>query len=87
MSRRYGLRLNGQRYCGNRRTMEVHDLDHEDAGPAGCQIDSLIAAGVDASFSPDALFAAHREGFTDCRRCLGEARSRTCVIEGVLDKK
>lgn len=87
MSRRYGLKLNGQRFCGNTRTMEVHDLDNEDAGPAGCQIDSLIAAGWATSFSPDALFAAEREGFRSCGRCLRTGRHRSLAIEVELDKK
>lgn len=87
MSRRYGLKWHGQRYCGNSRTKEVHDLDNEDGGPAGCQIDSLIAAGVATCFSPDTLFAAHQEGFSDCGRCLGAGQSLSREIEGELEKK
>ncbi len=75
MGRRYGLQLRGERYCGDTSKMEVHDLDNEDGSPSGCQIDIIIAAGRARAFFPDALLVAHREGFTDCARCLGASQN------------
>ncbi len=66
MTRRYRGNLNGERYCGNTSSAEVHDLDHEQPS---CQIDEIIDAGHDRAFY--ALAAAQAAGFETCARCSG----------------
>jgi|Deesub1362B_J571_1020462.scaffolds.fasta_scaffold00655_15 hypothetical protein len=74
MARRLGPPLYGKRYCGNIKKMEVHDLDKEDTSESGCQIDEIIAAGHAITFDPDTLEQAHREGYDNCAKCIGESR-------------
>lgn len=66
MSRRQRAYMNGERYCGNIITREVHDLDNE---KTNCQIDQIIEAGRDSPF--DRLGQAHVLGYDDCKWCLG----------------
>jgi len=66
MTRRYSGNMNGERYCGNTNTKEVHDLDNENAN---CQIDEIISAGHDKPFNY--LSTARGEGYDDCAWCLG----------------
>ncbi|MCJ9429668.1 hypothetical protein [Kordiimonas marina] len=65
MRRRTG-NMNGERYCGNANTMEVHDLDNEQTN---CQIDEIIRAGHDRPFHT--LSAAHIAGHDNCAWCIG----------------
>lgn len=74
MSRRYGSPLYGNRYCGNKNKMEVHDLDNENTSYSGCQIDEIIRAGHARIFSPDSLAQAHAEGYDNCAKCIGGSR-------------
>jgi hypothetical protein len=70
MARRYQGHMNGERYCGNASSNEVHDLDHEQAN---CQIDEIIAAGNDRPFYT--LAVAHVAGCDQsCHWCLRDAR-------------
>lgn len=71
MSRRYGSPLYGNRYCGNKNKLEVHDLDSEDKSSSGCQIGEIIRAGHARIFSPDSLTHAHTEGYDNCAKCIG----------------
>ncbi len=66
MARRRTGNMNGERYCGNKNTTEVHDLDNEQTN---CQIDEIIAAGNDVAFN--SLADAHNEGYDNCHYCLG----------------
>jgi hypothetical protein len=70
MSRRDVDPLRGKRFCGNKNTMEVHDLDNEDLKAPGCQIDEIIRAGHAIAFSPDSLIQAHRLGYKYCIYCI-----------------
>lgn len=74
MPRRYGSPLYGNRYCGNKKKMEVHDLDNEDKSASGCQIDEIIRAGHAKAFFPDTLAQAHAEGYDNCAYCIGASR-------------
>ena len=66
MARRYRGNMNGERYCGNASSKEVHDLDNEQAN---CQIDEIIDAGHDRPFYT--LAAAHAAGCDkNCDWCL-----------------
>ncbi len=61
--------MNGERYCGNAATREVHDLDKESPN---CQIDELIRAGHDRPFN--LLADAHAAGYDNCAWCLGGSK-------------
>jgi len=66
MARRYRGHMDGERYCGNASSKEVHDLDNEQAN---CQIDEIIDAGNDRPFHT--LAGAHAAGCDDdCHWCL-----------------
>jgi hypothetical protein len=73
MSRRYGNPLFGNRYCGNKIKMEVHDQDNEDKSASGCQIDEIIRAGHAKMFSPDTLSQANSEHYDNCAKCIGDS--------------
>lgn len=64
--RRYSGNMNGERYCGNTNTKEVHDLDNE---KTSCQIDEIIRANHDKPFT--LLTSAQNQGFDNCHYCLG----------------
>ena len=64
--RRHTGNMNGERYCGNVNTMEVHDLDNE---KAQCQIDTIISNGHDRPYR--SLQAAHSAGFDNGAWCIG----------------
>ena len=68
MARRRKKGLDGERYCGNTNTLEVHDLDNENTN---CQIDEILEAGHAKPFN--SLTAAHNLGYDDCAYCLGDA--------------
>ena len=74
MARRPEPPLYGNRYCGNTNTMGVHDLDNENTGPSGCQIDEIIAAEHARTFNPDTLDQAHKEGYNNCANCIWRSR-------------
>jgi len=83
MTRREGEPTLGHRYLGNTNKMEVHDLDNEKTEPHQCQIDEIIEAhnracannrrGRAVIFEPDTLDQAHREGFDNCKYCIGKS--------------
>lgn len=64
--RRYKGNMKGERYLGNKRHKEVHDLDNEQAN---CQIDEIIAAKDDVPFGW--LSEAYNQGYDNCAYCLG----------------
>lgn len=69
MARRKTGHMNGEKYCGNQNTMEVHDLDSE---TKNCQIGEIIAAGHDVPF--DSLADAHSKGYDNCHYCVGGSK-------------
>lgn len=71
--RRYGPPINGKRFVGNKNKKEVHDLDKEKTGPNQCQIDEIIKAGNEVTFTPDTLSEAHRQGYDNCAYCIGRS--------------
>ena len=71
MARRPGPPTHGRRFVGNTSEKEVHDLDHEDTRPSGCQIDEIIAARHARTFDPDTLAQARSEGYDPCAKCIG----------------
>lgn len=66
MARRNRGNMNGERYLGNSNTMEVHDLDNEQAN---CQIDEIIDAGHDVPFNN--LADAKAQGYDNGHWCIG----------------
>ena len=71
MCRRNVPPFNGHRYVGDRRTMLVHDLDHEDPDVRGCGITGLTPDSIEV-FEPDTLKQAYRQGYEFCPSCIGE---------------
>jgi len=73
MARRYRAPFNGKRFIGNASPskMEVHDLDIEDTGQNGCQIDEIKDV---KTFIPDTLEQAHNEEFDNCAKCIGGSK-------------
>lgn len=64
--RRYEGKLNGERYVGDPRSRQVHDLEREQSA---CGIDGLLEAGLEEPFG--GLVEAHLEGYDGCPHCLG----------------
>lgn len=60
--------LYDEKYLGNVRSKEVHDLDLE---TEQCQIDEIIEAGHAIAF--DTLPDAHEAGYDNCAFCLGNS--------------
>ena len=71
MMRRYSGEMAGERFLGDRRTMQVHDLELEETAPQGCRIDEIIRGGHDVPFAY--IGAAHNAGYDNCRHCIGKA--------------
>lgn len=69
MARRYRGNMNGERYCGNTKKKEAHDLDEEQTN---CQIDEIIKAGHDKPFAT--LPEAQAAGYDNCQYCLGGSK-------------
>lgn len=63
------MRRYSQRYLGNTKKKEVHDLEKE---KTNCQIDEIVAAGNDKPFAT--LTAAHAAGYDNCKWCLGGSK-------------
>jgi hypothetical protein len=72
--RRKGHPTYGNRFIGNRKDMEVHDLDNEKTGPDKCKIDEIIKAGNVVIFYPDILDQANKEGLKNCKFCIEEIK-------------
>lgn len=66
--RRYGGKMNGERYLGNTNTTEVHDLDNE---RVSCQIDEIMKAGHETPFN--SLSEAKSKGYDNCAHCVGSS--------------
>jgi len=66
MSRRRTGNMRGERYLGNAKSKEVHDLDFE---KLSCQIDKIIKAGHDRPLP--SVEIAKTYGFDNCAHCLG----------------
>ena len=60
-------RRDSYRYLGNGNKLEVHDLDYENTGSNGCQIEEITHR---VTFDPDTLEQAHSEGYDNCAKCL-----------------
>ena len=58
--------MKDERYLGNRRHKEVHDLDKE---KTDCQIDEIIVTKDDVAFNW--LSEAYSQGYNNCAYCLG----------------
>lgn len=70
MARRFGGPLHvSARYCANKNTKEVHDLDNENIN---CQIDEIIIAGH--AISIFTLAYAHVIGYDNCKWCIGNSK-------------
>jgi hypothetical protein len=67
--RRHGPPLNGAKYCGNKSTMEVHDLDNEQVN---CQINEIVRAGHAVPLH--SLESAHILGYDNCAWCVGGSK-------------
>lgn len=67
-------RRDTHRFLGNKKSMEVHDLDNEKTGANQCQINEIIRAGNAMYFNPDTLAEAHRQGYDNCRWCIGASK-------------
>ena len=66
-------RIEGCRYWGNINTKEVHDIDNEDTSPSGCQLLEIIMHKHVRIFDPDTLEQAHKEGYDNCAKCIGDS--------------
>lgn len=64
--RRYKGNMNGERYCANTHTKQIHDLDNEDTKQ--CQIDEIIQSEHDKAYS--SLSVAKNDGYDPCAYCL-----------------
>ena len=71
MARRHTGRMRGERYLANASASkkEVHDLDNEQTGGNGCQIDEIIKAGHDRPYYD--LNTARLDGYDNCAKCIG----------------
>ena len=65
MSRRFDGNMNGERYCGDKKSMEIHDLDQE---TCMCHIDDVIAKHRDRPFLR--ITEARKQGYNNCEWCL-----------------
>lgn len=81
MTRRWSSNLSGsgnlagERYVGNKKKKEVHDLEHE---TPECLIDEIIRTEEDVPFRT--IDDAHNQGYTNCPLCVDEDAGSTCKI-------
>lgn len=80
MTRRQKGRLQGERYVGNTRHEQVHDLDRE---TRQCHIDEIIESQHERPF--ESLEGAHHAGFEDCSECIGDS-TRKVDLGGVSSR-
>lgn len=61
----------GKRFIGNTNPTPkiVHDLEFEDTGETGCQINEILVGHI-KTFDPDTLDQAKIDGFKPCEKCL-----------------
>ena len=67
MARRFRGHMSGERFLGDVDKYILHDLDNEQTGADGCQIDAVIDAGNDQPYV--SAQRAHSEGHGDCELC------------------
>ncbi|MFC1618799.1 hypothetical protein ACFL45_02535 [Candidatus Neomarinimicrobiota bacterium] len=65
MTRRKQGKLQNERFCGDRKQMFVHDLDHE---KPECPMDEIIAAGNEVPFED--MSDARAAGYLPCPHCF-----------------
>jgi hypothetical protein len=61
--------MNGEKYLGNTKSKEVHDLVRE---REQCKIDEVVYNENELPFST--LDKAHIQGYSDCRFCIGHLK-------------
>jgi hypothetical protein len=66
-------RFEHYRWLGDKRSLEVHDLDHS---TDACNIDELMASEQFASFGPDALVEAKNRCYHPCKHCVPGGKPR-----------
>jgi hypothetical protein len=64
--RRYLGNMKGEKFLGNKSTMEIHDLDNE---KSLCKISEIIIARYDIPFN--SLYDANKKRFDNCSYCIG----------------
>lgn len=67
MARRFKPPYNGKRYLANTNTNQVHDLDNEQTGENGCQIDEIKPEHIKMY---DDLSQVYLNGFENCDHCI-----------------
>lgn len=67
MTRRHSKPLYGKRYCGNKKTRQLHDLERESFD---CQINTIIVAGLAVGFNT--VEEAKKAGYLTEHFCMGE---------------
>jgi hypothetical protein len=67
--------LAGERYLGDKKKKEVHDLEHE---TPECKIEGIVRAENDIAFRT--IDDAHDQGYSNCPHCVDEDAGTTCKI-------
>jgi hypothetical protein len=67
-------RRDTHRFLGNKKSMEVHDLDKEQTGANQCQINEIIRAGNTVYFDPYTFAEARSKGYDPCDHCIGGSK-------------
>lgn len=67
MTRRHDKPLYGKRYCGNKKTKQLHDLERESFD---CQISATIFAGLAVGFNT--IEEAKKAGYHTEHFCMGD---------------
>ncbi|MBN2569723.1 MAG: hypothetical protein JXB42_09875 [Deltaproteobacteria bacterium] len=66
IKRKYDAPLFGARYCGDRATQVVHDMDN---AHSNCRIEEILSAGMAVPFQ--SVTVAHIQGYRNCGECMG----------------
>ena len=76
MTRRFAGRMAGERWLGNKKNKEVHDLERE---TKECVIHEIMDAENEIAFRT--LEDAHEQGYKNCPFCVDEeADAGACEI-------
>lgn len=64
--RTYSGNMRGEKYLGNKRKLELHDLDNE---KSLCLVNNIIFAKHDVPFN--SLYEARKQQYENCTYCIG----------------
>ena len=72
----YSGNMRGEKYLGNKRKLEIHDLDNE---KSLCLVNNIVFAKQDVPFN--SLNEARKQQYKNCSYCIGNLNRQSLCLK------